>query len=74
MEKTQAIPLRGTTLGGSQEEVMVTKQEREKEDAGERVDHPAENSDVKSELGLNVVGPPERPSEVHLKNKCILMF
>lgn len=59
MEKTQAIPLRGTTLGGSQGEVMVTKQEREKEDAGEMVDHSAENSDVQSELGLSVVGPVE---------------
>lgn len=59
MEKTQAIPLRGTTLGGSQEEVMVIKQEREKEDAGEMVDRPAENSDVKSELGSSVAGPVE---------------
>lgn len=59
VEKTQAIPLRGTTLGGSQE-VLVTKHEMEKEDAGKMVDHPPENSDVRSELGLkNVVGPIE---------------
>lgn len=46
MEETQATLLRGTTLGGSQEGATVTEQEREKEHAGETLDHAAENSDV----------------------------
>ena len=57
MKKTQAIPLRGTTLSASQKGVKLAKQEREKADADKTLERTAEIGDAKTELDLFVVGP-----------------
>lgn len=52
---------------------MVTKQGREKADAGTTLDHTTEKTDAKTQLSLNVVNPINAKGSA-FKNKRILIF